>query len=127
MDLQNQQRVRAAAEQYGADSIIVVIGASDAEGAGIYAETVTAGDPTFAGPLAGVPLGLPVYHVLDPLLKAEADPQAWEEQIAMMEMVLNGEALTDAVMQIVGAVALLWAWFERKAPSYQLSLTGKKD
>jgi hypothetical protein len=39
----------------------------------------------------------------------------------------NSEALTDAVMQIVGAVALLWAWFERKAPNYQLSLTGKKD
>ena len=54
MDLQNQQRIKDAAESFGADNIIVVLGASDAEGAGIYAETVTAGDPTFAGPLAGV-------------------------------------------------------------------------
>jgi hypothetical protein len=38
----------------------------------------------------------------------------------------NAEAMTDALMQIVGAVALLWSWFERKSPSYQLSLTGKK-
>ena len=37
----------------------------------------------------------------------------------------NSEALTDAVMQIVGAGALLWAWFERKAPNYRLTLSGK--
>jgi len=97
MDLQNQQRVKDLAAKHKPEDIIVVIGASDAEGAGIYAETVTAGDPTFAGPLAGVPLGLPVYHMLDPLLKAEADPQAWEEQISMMELVLNIETLTEAV------------------------------
>ena len=97
MDLQNQQRIREMAEKYSPEELIVVIGASDAEGAGIYAETVTAGDPTFAGSLAGVQLGLPVYHILDPLIKAEADPAAWEEQISMMEMVLNPEKLTEAV------------------------------
>ena len=100
MDLQNQQRIKEAAEKYGSDELIVVIGASDAEGAGIYAETVTAGDPTYAGSLAGVPLGLPVYHILDPLIKAEADQAAWEEQISMMEMVLNPEKLTEAVKQM---------------------------
>ena len=100
MDLQNQQRVKDAAEQFGADNIIVVLGTSDPEGAGIYAETVTAGDPTFAGPLAGVQLGLPVYHVLDPILKEEADPSAWEEQVSMMEMVLDGEALEKAVTEM---------------------------
>ena len=100
MDLQNQQRIKEAAEKYGPDEIIVILGASDAEGAGIYAETVTAGDPTFAGPLAGVPLGLPVYHILDPLLKAEANPSAWEEQVGMMEMVLDGEKLSTSVAQM---------------------------
>lgn len=100
MDLQNQQRIKDAAEKYNAEDIIVVLGASDAEGSGIYAETVTAGDPTFAGPLAGVSLGLPVYHILDPLLKAEADPAAWEDQISMMEMVMDGEKLTAAVAEM---------------------------
>lgn len=100
MDLQNQQRIKDAAEKFGVDNLIVIIGASDAEGASIYAETVTAGDPTFAGPLAGVSLGLPVYHILDPLLKAEADPQIWEDQISMMEMVLDGDALTAAVAEM---------------------------
>lgn len=100
MDLQNQQRIKEAAEKFGAENIIAVIGASDAEGAGIYAETVTAGDPTFAGALAGVPLGLPVYHILDPLLKAEADPQAWEDQISMMEMVLDAGKLAKSVAEM---------------------------
>ena len=36
------------------------------------------------------------------------------------------EPLVDAIMQIVAAGALIWAWLERKSPSYQLSLSGKK-
>lgn len=97
MDLQNQQRIKDIAEKYGANDLVVVLGSSDPEGAEIYAETVTAGDPSYAGPLAGVPLGLPVYHIFDPAIKEEADPKAWEEQISMMEMVLDSEALAKAV------------------------------
>lgn len=37
------------------------------------------------------------------------------------------EQLVDAIMQIVAVVAMIWAWFERKAPSYKLSLTGKSE
>ena len=96
MDLQNQQRVKDAADKYGTDCI-VILGSSDAEGAEIYAETVSNGDPTFAGPLAGVSLKLPVYHIFDPVIRAECDPKAWEEQISMMEMVLDPEALAAAV------------------------------
>jgi betaine reductase len=99
MDLQNQQRVKDAAEKYGADCI-VVLGSSDAEGAEIYAETVSNGDPTYAGPLAGVPLGLPVYHVFDPTIRGECNPATWEEQISMMEMVLDPDALIASVKGI---------------------------
>ena len=52
MDLENQQRVKDAAEKYGAENVVVILGSSDPEVAEIYAETVTLGDPTFAGPLA---------------------------------------------------------------------------
>jgi betaine reductase len=100
MDLQNQQRVKDAADRFSVEDILVVLGTGDPEGAGIYAETVTAGDPTYAGPLAGVPLGLPVYHILDPLLKGEINPALWEEQIGMMEMVLDGAALSKAVTEM---------------------------
>lgn len=95
--MQNQQRVKDAAEKYGAENVVVILGSSDAEGAEIYAETVTNGDPTFAGPLAGVPLGLPVYHVFEQEIRDEADEAAWEDQISMMEMVLDPEALSAAV------------------------------
>lgn len=97
MDLQNQQRVKDAAEKYGAENTVVVLGSSDAEGAEIYAETVSAGDPTFAGPLAGVQLGLPVYHMLEEEIRSEADQSAWEEQVSMMEMVLDSDAINQAV------------------------------
>jgi betaine reductase len=97
MDLQNQQRVKDAAEKFGAENVVVILGSSDAEGAEIYAETVANGDPTFAGPLAGVPLGLAVYHVFEEAIREEADAALWEEQISMMEMVLDTEALAKAV------------------------------
>ena len=100
MDLQNQQRIKDAAEKFGAENTVVILGSSDAEGAGIYAETVSNGDPTYAGPLAGVPLGLAVYHVFDSEIRAEADAAAWEEQISMMEMVLNVDALVAAVSKM---------------------------
>ncbi len=97
MDLQNQQRIVDAAEKFGAENCVLILGSSDAEGAEIYAETVTNGDPTFAGPLAGVPLGLAVYHIFDEEIRAECDDAQWEEQISMMEMVLDPESLAAAV------------------------------
>lgn len=97
MDLQNQQRVIDAVKQYGDENVVVVLGSANADGAGLYAETLSAGDPTYAGPLAGVPLGLPVYHVFDEIIKIEADQTVWEEQISMMEMVLEIDKLVESV------------------------------
>lgn len=89
MDLENQKRVKNLAEQYGPENIIVVLGAAEGEAAGLAAETVTAGDPTYAGPLAGVQLGLKVYHACEPEIKNEVDSDVYDEQISMMEMVLD--------------------------------------
>ena len=100
MDLQNQQRIKDAAEKYGPENVVVILGSSDAEGAEIYAETVSNGDPTYAGPLAGVQSGLAVYHVFEQEIRDECDANAWEEQISMMEMVLDPDALAAAVKGI---------------------------
>ena len=89
MDLENQKRVKEFAEKYGPENIVVVLGAAEGEAAGLAAETVTNGDPTFAGPLTGVQLGLRVYHVCEPEIKDEVDPAVYEEQVSMMEMVLD--------------------------------------
>lgn len=100
MDLENQKRVLEATEKYGAENVIVLIGAAEAEAAGLAAETVTAGDPTFAGPLAGVDLGLAVYHACEPEFKDEVDPDIYEEQIGMMEMVLEVDEIIEEMKSI---------------------------
>jgi len=100
MDLENQQRVKDAAEKNGAENIIVVLGASEAESAGLAAETVTAGDPTYAGPLAGVQLGLSVYHAVEPEVKDAVDADVYDEQVGMMEMVLDVDAIVKEMTSI---------------------------
>jgi len=89
MDLENQKRVKDFSEQYGPENLVVIIGAAEGEAAGLAAETVTAGDPTFAGPLTGVSLGLACYHICEDAVKNEVDPDVYEEQVSMMEMVLD--------------------------------------
>jgi glycine/sarcosine/betaine reductase complex component A len=100
MDLENQKRVKDAADKYGNENVMVIIGAAEAEAAGLAAETVTLGDPTFAGPLAGVALGLAVYHTVEPEFKNEVDPEVYEEQIGMMEMVLDVDSIIEEMNNI---------------------------
>lgn len=100
MDLENQKRVKDFTDQYGAENVIVLVGAAEGEAAGLAAETVTAGDPTFAGPLAGVQLGLRTYHVVEPELKDEVDADVYEEQIGMMEMVLDVDDIISEMKSI---------------------------
>jgi glycine reductase len=100
MDLENQKRVKEFTEEYGAENVVVILGAAEAEAAGLAAETVTAGDPTFAGPLTGVQLGLAVYHVCEPEVKEEVDADVYEEQISMMEMVLDVDEIIEEMTDI---------------------------
>jgi len=98
MDLENQKRVLDLSEKYGKENVVVILGTSEAESAGLTAETVTAGDPTFAGPLAGVSLGLRVYHIFE--LKDQVDANVYDEQCGMMEMVLDVDAINNEVKSI---------------------------
>ena len=102
MDLENQKRVKEYAEQYGAENLVVVLGAAEGEAAGLAAETVTAGDPTYAGPLAGVSLGLKVYHICEPEMKDEVDAAVYDEQVGMMEMVMDVDSITAEMQNIRG-------------------------
>jgi betaine reductase len=102
MDLENQKRVKALAEQHGKEAIVVILGGADAEASGLIAETVIAGDPAFAGALTGVQLGLPAYHVLENEIKQEIDPAVYEANIGMMEMVLPVADIVKEVSTIRG-------------------------
>jgi len=100
MDLEIQQRVKDLTEKHGAENVVVVIGGAEAEASGLSAETVSAGDPTYAGPLAGIELGLAVYHMVEPEIKEECDAAVYDEQCGMMEMVLDVDSIIQEVKTI---------------------------
>ena len=100
MDLENQKRVLEIAEKFGAENVVVVLGAAEGEAAGLTAETVTAGDPTFAGPLTGVSLGLSVFHVCEEEIKSLVDADLYDEQCGMMEMVLDLDDIANEMSAV---------------------------
>ncbi len=95
MDLENQARIKELCEKYGNEELVVVLGGAEAEASGLAAETVATGDPTFAGPLSGVSLGLKAYHMFE--LKDHVDAQVYDDQISMMEMVLEMDDIITEV------------------------------
>jgi glycine reductase len=98
MDPENQTQVKNITERAEKDKvprsdIIVVLGASDLDGVMISAETVTTGDPSFSGPLAGVSLGLPVYHILEPEVRAAVPEDVYEENIGIWTLAVEPEKI----------------------------------
>ena len=101
MDAEAQGNIKKIAEdQEGKDNLIVVLGASDLEGAEISTETVTVGDPSFAGPLAGVPLGLPVYHILEPEIRQAVPEKVYNENVGVMAMVIDPQEVGERFKKI---------------------------
>lgn len=100
MDLDEQAEIQRVATRHPNQPLLVMLGSANADSAEIAALTVTTGDPTFAGPLAGVPLGLPVYHVLESEVKAVIPPEVFSEQVGMMELVLDVAAIEAALRRV---------------------------
>ncbi len=98
--MESQSQIKKLVDERGKDDLVVVLGASDIEGAEIAAETLTVGDPSFAGPLAGVSLGLPIYHILEPEVKAEIPEDVYEESAGIVSMIVD----TDEVAQKFKAI-----------------------
>ncbi len=98
MDLDEQERIKKVVEANGGpDGIVASLGSPDAESSEMFAETVSLGDPTYAGALAGVSLKLPVYHVTEPEIRALIKPEVYAAQIELMEMALDVDAIHQAV------------------------------
>ena len=82
----------------------MILGTPNAESTKLYALTVTEGDPSWAGALAGVPLGLPVYHVTEEVVKAQIPSEVYDEHVALMEMVLEVGDIRNAMQEVRTAV-----------------------
>ncbi len=98
MGLEDQAAVKRVAEEQG--DVVVLLGTPDAESTRTLAQTVVAGDPSYAGPLAGVPLGLPVFHVFEQGIKSQIAADVYEAQVALMEMSLDTAAILDGLAEV---------------------------
>ena len=79
---------------------MVILGTPTPESSKLYAMTVTEGDPTWAGPLAGEALGLPTFHVIEPEVKSQVDDDVYEAEVGVAEMVLDVDAIRAAVAEV---------------------------
>lgn len=100
MDLEEQGRIQQLVEAGERDRMVVLLGTPNAGSTLMVAMTLTQGDPSYAGPLAGVPLGLPVYHVLEEDVKAAIPPEVYEEQIGPMTFVLDKPGIEGALATV---------------------------
>lgn len=87
-------------EKYGKENIVALLGSPDGDSSELYAETLINGDPAWIGPLAGISLDLPVFHVLEPEVKEKFDPKVAEEHLALMEMALDVESIIKGLDRV---------------------------
>ena len=52
--------------------------------------------------MAGVALGLPVYHIIEPEIKAQIDPACYEEHLKLMEIALEVDKISQALARVRG-------------------------
>ena len=97
MNLENQGIIKRLANQYGSENLAVVLGNGEAGGVEVFAETVTEGDPTYAGPLAGVSLGIPVYHILEEEVMAVVPEKLRNEKLQLSSLVIDVEPMRQVL------------------------------
>jgi glycine/sarcosine/betaine reductase complex component A len=69
------------------------LGNGEANGVEVFAETVTEGDPSYAGPLAGVALKIPVYHVLEEDVISQVPKKLRDEKLQLSLLVIDVEPM----------------------------------
>ncbi len=97
MNFENQGVIKRLADQYGPENLAVVLGNGEASGVEVFAETVTQGDPSYAGPLAGVALKIPVYHVLEEEVMAVVPENLREEKLQLSSLVIDVEPMQQVL------------------------------
>jgi glycine/sarcosine/betaine reductase complex component A len=88
------------AERYSREELVVLIGTPNPESSELVATTLTEGDPTWAGVLAGVRLELPVFHITEESIKAQVPPDVYHSQVGLAEVALDTGAIGEVVQQV---------------------------
>jgi hypothetical protein len=102
MDLGTQTRIMEIGKTAD-DKPVVLLGSPDPDSTEITALTVTTGDPTYSGPLAGVQLGLPVFHVLEESVEAASDANVYEHHVGVMREALDTDGIRSTMERLRNA------------------------
>jgi glycine/sarcosine/betaine reductase complex component A len=100
MDLEEQGTIKRVVESHARDQIVVLLGTPTKGSTMMIALTLTQGDPSYAGPLAGVPLGLPIYHILEPEVRGAIPAEVYDREIGPLDLVLDGEGIGSALQTV---------------------------
>ena len=100
MDLEGQGRIKQAVEQAGTDNVIAILGANSPTAVEMAALTLKSGDPSYAGPLAGVELGIPSFHILEPEITKQIAPALYERELALPALAMDVEEVVKPLLAI---------------------------
>lgn len=100
MDLEGQGRIRQVVEQAGREQLVAVLGASSPAAVEMTAVTLNSGDPSYAGPLAGIALGIPAYHILEPEITRQVEPAVFERELALPALAMDVDAVVAPLKAI---------------------------
>lgn len=81
------------AEQFQGEELLVVFGINQIATLKIMTRTFRYGDPSFAGSLAGVSLGMKSYHILE--LVEFIPEEVWSREMEMYEIEIEEEEQED--------------------------------
>ncbi len=73
------------------DDLVLVFGLNQPANLRVLATTFKDGDPSYAGVLGGVALGLKSYHIFE--LKDEVPDDVWEREMAFKELEVEDELI----------------------------------
>lgn len=83
--------MKALADQFDRENLLVVLGLNELENLRIMASTFKDGDPSYAGALAGIALGLKSFHILE--LKDAIPADVWRGEMSMQELEMEDDQL----------------------------------
>jgi hypothetical protein len=89
MDLEGQGRIRQAVDAAGTENVIAILGANSPSAVEMTALTLKSGDPSYAGPLAGVALAIPSFHILEAEITGQIDPALYERELALPALAMD--------------------------------------
>jgi hypothetical protein len=87
-------------EREGTDEVVAVLGANSPMAVEMTAMTLKSGDPSYAGPLAGVALGIPSYHILEEAITKQIDAALYERELALPALAMDVEEIVKPLRDL---------------------------